>query len=113
MLSCHWRIRSHYCKAKLPKRTAKAKFSERLKLSIDKLLADIDETSLQLEAKHRHRLANLPSIQRPSSDDLNPDLKGFTGKHVSIVRRHKREEVYNRMRRDLHRIATEVCLMGE
>jgi hypothetical protein len=112
MLSCRWRIRSQYCKAKLPKFTAKAKFSNRLKLSFDKLLADIDETSLQLEAKLRHRLANLPSIQKLSDEVLKPNLKGFTRKQVNVVRRHKREEVYKKLKRDLHRIATEVYLMG-
>mmetsp|Transcript_3395 Transcript_3395/g.7018 ORF Transcript_3395/g.7018 Transcript_3395/m.7018 type:complete len:164 (+) Transcript_3395:460-951(+) len=103
-----------YSKAKLPKfkRISKRALNTRLKLSMDRFLESVEETNIKLEQSKQQIMAKLPGIRKIPSLVFEPNLKTYIRKRDPIPKRRNMDQVYKKIQRDLHRVATEVCLMG-
>jgi hypothetical protein len=85
------------------------KLSSKLQVSVERFLEEIDRSNLEFVAKHKEILTSLPKIRKSTSQDK---LRSFRKKKHVLPRRKEMASVFRNMQRDLHRIGTEVCLMG-
>lgn len=105
------RERRLYSKAPVPKFSPEPKkFRSRLHVSVEQFIEEIDRSNKQIEAKYKEILSSLPKIHKSKSQDK---LRSFRKKKHQLPRRKEMGLVFRKIQRDLNRVNTEVCLIGQ